>query len=589
MKTLGQWRNELAQLALPPEPEIETTRSGKLTAKLKGVYLHSRYDPEQEAARLVESAGLDPERPVVVVGAGIGYHIAALRARGHEVTVFEPVAALFSLSLQQHPELSEIIAFSGLAEVDTSELRYIAEAFPQILVHPATARLFPDYVAEIEKRLAGASLRGQRLNVAVVGPMYGGSLPIAGYLANAFRRLGHNTLYVDNSVAWPMYEQITHGVKNTTASSQLGGMLANVLAEWSYARVVEFDPEICIALAQAPVGSNFRDRLAKGGTLSAFWYVENWRHLPYWQQVARNYDFFFHIQPGEFEKKLDEAGCAHHGFVQTACDPEVHRPVSLSEGERETYDCDISFAGAGYYNRQQFFRGLTDYNFKLWGVDWSERELVKRLVGGQRRFDNEDFMKIVAGSRINLNLHSSTASEGVDPKCDALNPRVFEIAAARGFQLCDPCQGIDAFFEPQTELPLYRNLKECRALIDHYLAHEDERAAVAAAAQEHALREHTYQHRAQQMLEHILDAHSPRLMKRGVRAQKTVGQVLERLAPDSQLAQWLQKLPKEAPFDQPILTALIHPDPRRRTHAEQIFAYMHEVRDFAETLLKEPR
>ena len=65
--------------------------------------------------------------------------------------------------------------------------------------------------------------------------------------------------------------------------------------------------------------------------VTAFWFVENWRHMRYWDQIAPAYDAFFHIQPGEFEAKLDAIGCAHHAFVQTGCDPALHRPVTLEQ------------------------------------------------------------------------------------------------------------------------------------------------------------------------------------------------------------------------------------------------------------------
>ena len=49
--------------------------------------------------------------------------------------------------------------------------------------------------------LARNALEQHRLGIAVVGPMFGGSLPIAGYLERAFRNLGHRTLLVLST--WP--------------------------------------------------------------------------------------------------------------------------------------------------------------------------------------------------------------------------------------------------------------------------------------------------------------------------------------------------------------------------------------------------
>jgi spore maturation protein CgeB len=421
--------------------------------------------------------------------------------------------------------------------------------------------------------------------VAVVGPMYGGSLPVAQYLARALERLGHRTLFVDNSQGWQLYDVATRTVKTRKAAEQLGSLLVNFLGEWSYARVAEFAPDVCIVVAQAPVGKPFATRLSQAGIATAFWFVENGRHLGYWRDVAPVYDYFFHIQPGPFEAQLDAAGCRRHAYLPTGCDPEIHRPVELTPQEREEYGCDLSFAGAGYFNRVQTFLGLTDYDFKIWGVNWDARELQPLLQRAEERFTPEEFAKIVAGSKINLNLHSSTEHAGVDPGADAINPRVFEVAACGGFQLCDPCRGLEDFFDPDTEVPTYRNLTELRARIDYFLAHPEEREAMARRARERALREHTYEQRARQMLERILDACGPRILRKGIRVQRTVAEVAERVGRDTPLGQYLCSLPADLPFTQETLAERIGPPIGERGYVEAVFTYLEEVRRSTEALL----
>lgn len=590
MKALQEWRADLAGASNPALERVEG-RGGCVTLKAGSIFLHSRYDPDQEAQRLIESAALDASRPVLVIGSGLGYHVLGLLKRGIETAVVEPDPAVLRAALEGPLSEANILAAVGEPEAFSGSEAFesLALRMPQIVVHPPTARLHPGYAEAVQAAVSKAAFAGRHLNIAVVGPLYGGSLPIAGYLANAFRGLRHNTVLIDNSMAWDLYQTVTASVEHKTAANQLGQMLAHFLCEWTYARVVEFNPEICIVMAQAPVDVDFPERLAKHGIVSAFWYVENWRHLPYWREIAPRYDYFFHIQPGEFEEKLADIGCAHHAFVQTGCDPAAHRPVTLTPEEHAEYACDVSFAGAGYYNRLQLFKGLTDYEFKIWGVDWNDRELIKRVVGGERRFDSETFMKIVAGSKINLNLHSSTSFDGVDPKCDAINPRVFEIAAAGGFQLCDPCIGLDAHFDFETELPVYRNLKELRERIDYYLAHPEERREVAARARERTLRAHTYEVRAQQMLDLIFARHGARILRRGVRSQRTVGEMRDETGPDTDLGRYLSMLPPDLLFTQETLRPFLHPGRPEATYPERLFSYMAEVRELAESLLKDKR
>jgi spore maturation protein CgeB len=589
MKPLSEWRSELTGLALPDTMECQEGRSGDPTLKIGDIFLHSRYRPREEAKRLIDSAGLDLNRPVLVVGLGLGYHVLELLERGATVAVVEADRAVASLALRG--PLADVDFPLGLGDPNaiaaSDGFQTIAAQTPQLLIHPASARIHPQFAEGIAALAAKATLSKRRLSIAVVGPMFGGSLPIAGYLERAFGSLGHRTLYVDNSRGWDLYDAMTKSVKGQKTSGQLGGMLVNFLAEWSYAQVAEFAPDICIVIAQAPVDNRFPARLAQAGIVSAFWYMENWRHLPYWQEIAPLYDSFFHIQPGEFEQELTRAGCRHHAFVQTGCDPEIHKPVELSEEDQTEFGCDISFAGAGYYNRNQVFAGLTDYDFALWGVDWSHRNLDPLVRKPNERFTPETFAKMVAASKITLNLHSSTSHPGIDPNCDAINPRVFEIAACGGFQLCDPCKGLENYFDFESELPVYRDLHELRQQIDYYLAHPDERQAIAQRARERALSEHTYEKRAQQMLDLILERHGARILKKGVLVQRTIAEVANDEGRDSELGQFLSTLPGDILFTQENITEHIDHTPHEVGHAEGIFDFLRELRDSSESLLDE--
>lgn len=587
MKPAEQWRHDLSRITVRDGIEVLSSRSGEPTLRVDGVLLHSSYRPSEEAARLIDGLEIDPERPVLVVGLGCGYHVQALLALGFSVYVLEPDSSVAKLCLELGPGQSGyFLAVGDLSTLqDDDTWKDMLRRKPQVVVHPPTDRLHPGFAARVQSWVSRARVDGQPLGVAVVGPMQGGSLPIAGHLASAFKRLGHRTLFVDNSGAWSLYDRMTGGVRSRKASQQLGSLFAHVLAEWSYARVAEFAPNICIVLAQAPVPPAWPLRLAKDNMVTAFWFVENWRHMPYWRHLAPHYDCFFHIQPGAFERSLTEAGCRHHAFVQTGCDPEVHRPVILDTDERARFACTLAFAGAGYFNRNQFFAGLTDYDLAIWGTEWTARELMPFMRGNNETFTPEQFAKIVAGAKINLNLHSSSTSAGVDPSCDAVNPRVFEIAACGGFQLCDPCQGLERHFEFETELPVYRDLGELRAKIDYFINRDDEREAVARRARDRALREHTYAHRASQMLECIMDRFASRIEIKGVRAQRTVAEVAERVGRDSPLGRYLASLPPDTVFSQESLADRIPQMGSPLTHTEGIFAYLRELRTSSEQLL----
>lgn len=588
MRPAAEWRNTLLGDAVPADTVFATGREGLPTLQVRGLWMHSRYRPREEAARLVDSAGIPSGKPVLVVGLGLGYHVQELIARGHDVAVAEPSHAVAGLALHQVLKDTEfLLAVGDVKEVGASEqFCAFAKRSPHVLIHPPTANLYPGYADAVVAQMSRAALEGKRLSVAVVGPLYGGSLPIAEHLVRALKKLGHRTLFVDNSAAWALYESVQASVRTKTASRQLESLLVNMLSEWCYARVAEFLPEICVAVAQAPVGAAFPDRLRIHGIVSAFWYMENWRHLPYWREIAPHYDCFFHIQPGEFEERLSAIGCRHHAFLPTGCDADLHKPVQLTEAERDEFSCDISFAGAGYHNRNRLLSGLTDYDMKIWGVNWTARELQPFVQRAEQRYGPETFAKIVAGSKINLNLHSSTTHSGVDPAADAINPRVFEIAACGGFQLCDPCKGLERFFDFDSELPVYRSLPELREKVAYYLERPDERRAIATRARDRALRDHTYEKRAQQMLDAVLSAHGGRILEKGVRTQRTVAETADLVGADTELGRYLATLPRDLPFLMQDIERHIPVLGTPLSHPEAVFAMLREVRDNADALIQ---
>jgi spore maturation protein CgeB len=67
--------------------------------------------------------------------------------------------------------------------------------------------------------------------------------------------------------------------------------------------------------------------------------------------------------------------------------------------------------------------------------------------------------------------------------------------------LTDFKDNLHHLFEPGKEVVAYRSVEACAELIQYYLVHEDERAAIARAGQERTLQEHTYYHRMQEFVE----------------------------------------------------------------------------------------
>jgi spore maturation protein CgeB len=122
--------------------------------------------------------------------------------------------------------------------------------------------------------------------------------------------------------------------------------------------------------------------------------------------------------------------------------------------------------------------------------------LVK--IGG-RRINPIERRHIYANSKINLNLHSSSDSEW-DWNGDFVNPRAFEIAGLGGFQLTDARELLPLHFDLKNEIPVFKSTNSMLEAIKYFANNESERNEMAANARARVLKEHTYRHRAMEIL-----------------------------------------------------------------------------------------
>jgi hypothetical protein len=97
-----------------------------------------------------------------------------------------------------------------------------------------------------------------------------------------------------------------------------------------------------------------------------------------------------------------------------------------------------------------------------------------------------DMYAVLARAGIALNRHVA-AAEG-----HANNMRLYEAAGVGALVLTEAAPNLGELFDPGREVVAYRDDAELAEQLRHYLAHPDERRAIAAAGQRRTLREHTY-------------------------------------------------------------------------------------------------
>ncbi len=496
--------------------EVVSSRTGLPVPVVQGVTLHSRYDPVAEgeawaaaaAERLKTVVGAHGRAPLpspVVLGLGFGYHVRPLVGMldasgdggGGRLAVWEP-----------RREIIEAAEAAGVLDDIRPRIRLFAGRNPpadlleetpaeSILVHEPSSRLDPSLYDAYRGQFAN---RGRRIRVLVVGPLYGGTLEIAGYAARAFRSLGHEAEWMDFSKMAGPFHAVNDITQESAHRSKLHSLYAQFCAGAVVARAIDYKPDLVFALAQAPLIPEALDELRRHGIPAAFWFVEDFKHMAYWKGLVSRYDAVFPFQAGACIEEMETAGARNVHYLPAAADPEIHRPVALSPEDQQAFGSDVSFMGAAYYNRRRLLAGLIDFDFKIWGEGWPDAgPLAGAVQRNGARITAEDAIRIYNAAKVNVNLHSSAYHEGVNPVGDSVNPRTFEIAACGGFQLVDRRSLLPDLFG-EDEMATFEDLEKLRDGARRYLADPDARAEVAERARARVLAEHTYAHRMAEML-----------------------------------------------------------------------------------------
>ena len=582
LKHLREYDPELAErVALQPFPEnvnVISAKDGFPVPKIAGVTLHSQYRPLEEGQKTTADFVLNPERKTVVYGLGFGYHIQALLQKcPGELIVVEPLMTLFRAymtCIDIRPFLSQVRFRIG--ETPACLLARLEPDCWNVFKHSPSIRIGETYYNRLDEGLVIRGLLQQRtLRVMIVNPMYGGSLPTAHHCAGALKNMGHEVATVDCEA----FEQGFFSLKKVTRHPENSEILSrnfmNFMGEIAAAKAAEFQPDLVLALAQAPLTPDAIQKLRALQVPVVFWFVEDFRTLPYWNEIATSYDHIFTLQGGEFHDALRSKGVRDCYYLPQACFPDAHKPL---EGMGKDYQADISFMGAAYHNRVQSFPRLMDLDFKIWGEGWNlETPLGRQVQNNNKRVSTEETVKIYNAAKINLNLHSSTYHYGINPDGDFVNPRTFEISACRGFQLVDNRKDLSRMFKVGEEIIAFDTLDQMREQIDYYLARPEERNTIALKSYQRVLKEHTMEHRMQELLLHIFLDRKPALESMEAIERDPLDYCIGQAGESTELGQYLQQFRGQHPFSLKTVVDHIHAGEGALDNNESLFLMMNQI------------
>jgi spore maturation protein CgeB len=256
-----------------------------------------------------------------------------------------------------------------------------------------------------------------------------------------------------------------------------------------------WQPAIVLVIKGGPITPGLiRGVKAKLDTRFVNFFPDN----PLWMipfECIEAYDVFF-TKERYAMASLQAVGLRNLHYLPMYCAPSLHHPVTLTAEEVRRFASPLSFVGSRYDYRERFVRELADYPVRLWGQGWSRATdpVIRRMVAGGPVY-GRDKLCVYAGSTLSLNHHH--------PMNDivGVNTRTFELAAAGACQLVDAKEDVAHLFKAGEEVLTYRDLRELREHIDHYLADPDAARAIGENARRRALAEHTLRHRLDAMLD----------------------------------------------------------------------------------------
>jgi hypothetical protein len=216
---------------------------------------------------------------------------------------------------------------------------------------------------------------------------------------------------------------------------------------------------------------------------------EIWECLPLYDCLFTTKSY--HLEDSVVRNRVKQMKLVAHGF-----DPEVHRPVALSEGMKRQYGCDVSFVGCWSSKKETLLacivRECPELSIRIWGPGWGHSGLaVCGRWQGRGAFGDE--LSIIYGaSKINLGLVSEAG--GGTKVGDLVTARTWQIPAAGGFMLHEDTTELSAYFRPGAEVGVFQSASDLPERVRYYLEDENRRLKILEEGHRRCLKSHyTYE------------------------------------------------------------------------------------------------
>lgn len=179
-------------------------------------------------------------------------------------------------------------------------------------------------------------------------------------------------------------------------------------------------------------------------------------------------------------------------YMPMAIEPETYQlEEELTEEDRKKYTTDVCFVGAIYPERERVLSVIRNLGLKIYGwKGWEKSSLAGYYLGPLNVIE---MVKLYKTAKICINMN-------LEPACNGVNWKTFEITAAGGFQLTDYRNDLGGLFRIGQELDIFHSPEELREKVLFYLNNDDLRRKIARAGRQRVLADHGFKKRIKSAL-----------------------------------------------------------------------------------------
>ena len=263
-------------------------------------------------------------------------------------------------------------------------------------------------------------------------------------------------------------------------------------------------------------------QISKSGRLvTVNWFADDhWRFDNYSRFCAPHFNWVV-TTDADAITKYHAVGCRNVVLSQWACNHFLYKKLDLKPVH------EVSFIGQAYGNRQAIIEKIRKcgVNVITHGQGWPSG-----------RINQEQMVKIINRSRVNLNLANSSvkyASSWVNlvdryalytpgikrvwrklrsslpasianlQQISQIKGRNFEVPGCGGFLLTDYVKGLDEYYLPDVDIVCYNSFDELMEKVNYYLVRDELRESIALQGWRTTLDRHTYVHRFRSIFEQM--------------------------------------------------------------------------------------